>query len=187
MVARIFHLWQLFCCLLPCNLQNTCLVQFFASSSYREMLLEAVRINSTFMCVLWSLQDSELSLLWALAIILTTVSFLLVESLGEMVFFAVEDFSLPFLVQTAKTYLFHLTGFHCLLFLLQSVVSLVKMLLGFRKLRLTIPSWKLTGTPQQLSYPRVGREPGFSYRSSMDFCKVYLRNSHSARQDQFWR
>lgn len=162
-------------------------MQFFSSASYREMLSEAVRINSTFMCVLWSLQDSELSLLWALAIILTTVSFLLVETLWEMVFFAIEAFSLPFSVQTAKTYLFHLTGFHCLVFLLQSVVSLVKMLLGFCKLHFTIPSWKLTSAPQQLSYPRVGREPGFSYRSSIDFCKVYLRNSRLARQDQFWR
>ena len=108
--ARIFHLLQLFCCTLPCNLQNACLVQFFSSASYREMLLEAVRINSTFMCVLWSLQDSELSFLWALAIILTPVSLLLVESLWERLFFAIEAFSLLFLVQTAKTYLFQLVS-----------------------------------------------------------------------------
>ncbi|XP_054072233.1 uncharacterized protein CFAP92 isoform X2 [Rissa tridactyla] len=56
----------------------------------------------------------------------------------------------------------------------ESVVGLVKMLLGFCKLALMTPSRKLTSAAQQPSYPRVGHKPGFSLRRSEDFGKMNL-------------
>lgn len=131
-VARIFHILQLFCCTRAWHLLNSCPMHF-SRASCREALgstqgkchvhvwfMEPTGQGNVF-AVCTGFYSKELSLLWALAVIPTPVSFILLESLLESLFFATEIFSWYFLFQTSESFPSH--WFLMLVFPFQSVVG----------------------------------------------------------------
>lgn len=57
-VARIFHILQLFCCTITWHLQSSCPMHF-SSASCREVPWEAVRMSAVFTGGLWSPQTGN--------------------------------------------------------------------------------------------------------------------------------
>lgn len=128
MVARIFHILQVFCCAITWHLQSSCPMHF-SSAPCREVPWEAVRVSAMFTCGLWSPQTGNC---------LCSGHWLLLQHLSHLFywspcekgfFFAVEIFSPHFLAQTAKTFPSH--RFLMLVFPFQSVAVPMKMLLRF--------------------------------------------------------